>query len=611
MRGWGRAGLLLGIPGWLLAAAAAAVLLESPGPERVLTAALASIGLLLTWGVGVAVRLRYPERRLGSLLFLLAAGLATQVLVVSSDPYLFTLGRASRPAAEVLLVWVMLAFPSGRLPGRRERALVLAAALAVLLLWVPSVMFSTSVPLPGPFTQCHPDCPRNVLFIVDRPELSKALFVAFRAFGIAILIATAFVLFIRLQTATPLLRRGLGPVLVASIVRTVALGFILALGQSGYAYPLTLWAVPLAIALGLVRGRLYTARTLQRLVGGLRGRPDVRTLRDVMAKALGDPTLSIAFWLKETSRWVDPDGNAVAVPYPAPRDGRVATLLLDAAGTPSSALVHDVALLEEPTLLEALTSSMQLALESHRLDAEIGASSLREVSAVVAERQRIERNLHAGAQQRVIALRMKLSVVGRLLQDDPRRAGQLVGELDGDVDALLDDLRGLAKGLVPPSLVELGLPGALREVAHRAAIRTRVEIDEVGRCEPAVEQAVYFCCLEALQNAAKHAGPKATARLTLRRQANSLEFSVSDDGAGMPATRHAGAGRGLINMVERIESVGGRLEIDNLPGEGVRVAGTVPCSPSVQGLSRGREAQARSPAMSSDARSPVASRTQT
>lgn len=229
---------------------------------------------------------------------------------------------------------------------------------------------------------------------------------------------------------------------------------------------------------------------------------------------------------------------------------------------------------------------MQLALESHRLDAEINASTLREVSAVVAERQRIERNLHDGAQQRVIALRMKLSVIARLLQDDPRRAGQLVAELDGDVDALLGDLRGLAKGLVPPSLVELGLPGALREVAHRAAIRTRVEIDEVGRCDPAVEQAVYFCCLEALQNAAKHAGPQATARLTLRRHANSLEFSVTDDGIGISTTPPAGAGQGLVNMAERIEGVGGHLEIDNLPGKGVRVAGTVPCSTSLHGLSR-------------------------
>jgi signal transduction histidine kinase len=237
-------------------------------------------------------------------------------------------------------------------------------------------------------------------------------------------------------------------------------------------------------------------------------------------------------------------------------------------------------------LLEALTGSMQLALESHRLDAEIGASTLREVSAVVAERQRIERNLHDGAQQRVIALRMKLSVIARLLQDDPRRAGRLVAELDGDVDALLGDLRGLAKGLVPPSLVELGLSGALREVADRAAIRTRVEIDEVGRCDPAVEQAVYFCCLEALQNAAKHAGPKATARLTLRRHANSLEFSVTDDGIGMSATPPAGVGQGLINMAERIEGVGGRLEIANLPREGVHVVGTVPCSTSVQGASR-------------------------
>jgi signal transduction histidine kinase len=357
----------------------------------------------------------------------------------------------------------------------------------------------------------------------------------------------------------------------------VAIALFLTLGpdRGGYAYPLTLWAVPLAIALGLVRGRLYSARTLQRLVLGLRGRPDLHALRDVLAKALGDQSLSIAFWLKESTRWVDPDGNAVAVPHPSPLQGRIATVLLDASGGPSAALVHDVALLEEPMLLDAVTSSMQLALESHRLDLEIKASTLREASAVVAERHRIERDLHDGAQQRVIALRMKLSVTARLLLDDPGRAAQLVAELDGDVDALLVELRGLAQGLVPPLLFEQGLGAALREAAHRAAIPTRVEIDEVGRCDPAVELAVYFCCLEALQNAAKHAGPGATARLTLRRHADSLEFSVSDDGLGMAATEPGVGGQGFANMRERIEGVGGRLEIKNLPSNGVCVAGVV------------------------------------
>jgi len=104
MRWWGRAGLLLSAPGWLLAAAVTALLLEDPTPQRALTAALARVGLLLTWSVAVAVRLRYPERPLGTLLFLLAAALASQVLVASSDPWLFTLGRVSRPVAEVLLV---------------------------------------------------------------------------------------------------------------------------------------------------------------------------------------------------------------------------------------------------------------------------------------------------------------------------------------------------------------------------------------------------------------------------------------------------------------------------------------------------------------------------
>jgi signal transduction histidine kinase len=252
-------------------------------------------------------------------------------------------------------------------------------------------------------------------------------------------------------------------------------------------------------------------------------------------------------------------------------------VLLDAGGGPTAALIHDVALLEEPTLLNAVASSMQMALESHRLDAEVRASTLREASAVVAERHRIERNLHDGAQQRVLALRMKLNVSARLLDVDPRRAARLLAEMDGDIDALLVELRHLARGLVPPLLIEQGLAPALREAAHRAAIRTRVEIEDVGRCDAAIELAVYFCCLEALQNAAKHAGAGATARLTLKRHGAALEFDVVDDGAGMSGPGAAVDGQGIANMLERIESVGGRLEIRNSQDRGLHVRGTVAC----------------------------------
>ena len=567
--------LLLGAPGLALVAGVVAVLLEEPSADRALNATLAGVGLVLVWSVAVAVRLRYPDRPLGSLLFLLAGAYGIQTLASSPNPHLFTLARVARPAVEVLLIWVILAFPSGRLQGRRERTLVIASVSAVIFLWLPGVMLSQSIPLAGPFVMCHPVCPRNVLFVTDWPELSRALNIGFRIVGALILLATAATLFSRLRQATPLLRRALAPVLFASIARTLALAAFLVSDGYWVAMILTFWAVPLAIALGLFRGRLYTARVLQNLVTGLRSRPDVQELRDVMARALGDDTLSIAYWIKDRERWIDADGMAVALPYPSAEHGRAATLLSDSDGRPVAALVHDIALLEEPSLIEAVANSMQLALESHRLDAEVKASSERSASAVEAERHRIERDLHDGAQQRLIALRMKLSVTARLLEHDPRRAHALVQEMGVDVEAAMVELRALAHGIAPPLLVERGLGAALTEAAQHAALPTRISAEDVGRCDPVVERAVFFCCLEALQNAAKHGGPGASAQLTLVRAGDVLNFNIDDDGAAAADVRPSLDGQGLANMRERIESIGGQIEIQALLGKGFRVAGTV------------------------------------
>ncbi len=571
-----RNGLVLAAPGLALVAAAVTVILEAPNADRVKTALAAAVGLLLVWSVAVALRLRYPERPLGPLLFLLAGTFAVQAFLSSPNPYLFTLARVARPAVEVLLIWVMLAFPSGRLKGRVDRMLVIAGALAVFLLWLPGMMLSQQVILGGPFLQCGPTCPRNVLFVADRPDLSNALHMAFRVVGGLILVATGIVLLQRLRRATPLLRRALAPVLFASVARTVAVAIFLATDGNSLALPLTFWAVPLAIAGGLLRGRLYTARALQTLVTGLRARPDIHALRDVMARALGDTRLSIAYWIPDSARWVDAEGQPVPPPAASESSGRAVTRLDDAEGKPVAALMHDTALLEEPMLLESVASSMQMALESHRMEAEIKAAGARSATAVEAERHRIERDLHDGAQQRLIALRMKLSVTSRLLEQDPRRAEALVQEMGADVEAAMVELRALAHGIAPPLLVERGLTAALNEAAQRAGLPTRTRISEIGRCAPEIETAAYFCCLEALQNAAKHAGPGATAQLTLDRAGDVLRFSIEDDGVAQNGTRASVDGQGLANMRERIDAVGGQLEIQALAGRGFRVAGTVP-----------------------------------
>lgn len=570
-----RTSLLLGTPGLALTIGTTAMMLESPGADHLLEIALTAVGGLLVWAVAVAVRLRYPERPLSRLLLLLAGTYSLQALVVSSNPYFFTLGRVARPAIELLLVWVMLAFPSGHLQGRREQAIVAAGAMAILTLWLPAVMLSPDISIAGPLVPCPPTCPRNILFVADQPMLSQMFYIAFRNVSALLLVVTAALLFIRLRQATALMRRSLAPVLFASIARTLSITVFLVSDHAAPGLTVTFWAIPLAIALGLLRGRLYTAAVLQRLVTGLRTRPDMEKLRDVMAQALSDASLLIAYWLPDTKRWITAEGQGIDLTSSSLEPGRAISVVQNASGEPVAALNHDIGLLDEPALIDSVASSVLAALESHRMEVELRASHIQVASAAEKERRRIERDLHDGAQQRLIALRMKLSVISRLFEHDTRRAKELINEMEVDVETAIVELRAFARGITPPLLVERGLAEALKEVAHRAAIPIRFEIEDVGHCDPAIEYAVYFCCLEALQNAAKHAGVGATARLALWCEGSMLLFYVRDDGSGLTDIARSAEAQGLSNMRERIEAVGGQIEITNRHEGGVCVFGKI------------------------------------
>ncbi|WP_053206320.1 sensor histidine kinase [Jiangella muralis] len=221
-----------------------------------------------------------------------------------------------------------------------------------------------------------------------------------------------------------------------------------------------------------------------------------------------------------------------------------------------------------------LDSALQASLEElrHR-NAELQASRARIVSAADASRRQIERNLHDGAQQRLVALAVKLGLARRLATGD---AAALLEELRTDVQETLTELRELAHGIYPPLLREHGLGEALRTAAGRATIPVRVEADGVPRYSPEAEAAVYFCCLEALQNAGKHAGPDATVTVRVGASADGeLEFEVADDGAGFdPAA--TGESHGFVNMRDRLGVFGGELTVTSAPGAGAVVVGTLP-----------------------------------
>jgi signal transduction histidine kinase len=223
-----------------------------------------------------------------------------------------------------------------------------------------------------------------------------------------------------------------------------------------------------------------------------------------------------------------------------------------------------------------LGSALEASLDELQMQAdELRASRARVVAAADAERRRIERDLHDGAQQHLVALAVNLRLARELAESDPVAARAVLEQLAGDVHEALKEIRDLAHGIYPQLLIDRGLSDGLRAAVSRAPVRARLEIGAIGRYRPEVEATVYFCCVEALQNVGKHAGPDARATLRVWEEHGGLRFEVADDGAGFdPHTEPRGSG--LTNMSDRLGALGGRLSVVSAPGDGTRVAGAVP-----------------------------------
>jgi signal transduction histidine kinase len=419
---------------------------------------------------------------------------------------------------------------------------------------------------------CWPDCPRNVLFVVAQPELAQALTLGFRIAVAICLFGVVLRLGWRLARATPLMRGVMAPVTTAFLVRLGSLIVYLVADALAWLPVLLYWAIPLAMIFGVMRGRLWIARSLEELMTGLRDSPSQRDLHALVARALGDPSVRIGYWLPGASRWVEASGAELLLPAQSDRR-RAARIVTGDVGERMAVLVHDAALLEEPALLDAVANSVRVALAVHHLDAALQETRRKAAGAAALERERLERDLHDSAQQRLIALRMKLGAARHLQQADPARAAALLDEAGSDIELVLKELRDLAHGLVPALLLEGGLAPSLSELARRSGQEVRTSIESVGRFDSAIEQAVFYCCAEALQNSAKHAGSNARIELRLWREGRELRFSVRDDGPGFTAPA---AGRGLENMRQRLAGLGGRLGLGGAPGAGVVVEGAVP-----------------------------------
>jgi signal transduction histidine kinase len=531
-------------------------------------------GPFISWGfvgTGLYAWWRRPESRFGLLLVALGYAWLLAPLPAASSPVIFTAGIVVGSLWGPLLAHALLSFPTGRLHNRRERALVIFAYAVVPLASVPAMLVADA----DVVYSCDGPCPENLLLVEEDTALGETIEGV--ASGVVMATALLVVVFLamRWRAAGRSERRSLAPLFAAgggTLALVVVPGVTGVEAFSWLAF-VAFAATPFAFLAGLVRADVSQSRGVRSLVARLADLPERADLRDALADALGDPTLRLAFWLPEQERYVD----AAGAPMVVGSDQMVTEIERD--GRRVAAIVHDRALAEHTETVQAAGAATALLLENQRLDAELRAhivelraSRTRIVEAADTERRRIERNLHDGAQSRLVALALNMRL-GRAAVGDESPAAALIDASIDEVRQSLEELRELARGIHPPVLSQRGLEPALRVLAARAPLPVEFVGGLGDRLPEAVETAAYFVVSEALTNMAKYAQAE-HATVRIQRDDGRLLLEISDDGVG---GAQPDAGSGLRGLADRVAALDGELDITSPAGEGTRLRVRLPC----------------------------------
>ena len=556
---------------WIAGAATGAWLLgevladDVPLEQELLALVMVVMGCSFL-GCGLVAWARRPEKRIGRLMVVLGvAWLGALAAQFIGTDVLTTFGLLFLDGWVILFVYFLLSFPRGRL-GSRTDALLLApiafAAGPMAIVWLL-------------FLEFPPGEPENVLLVWPDPEVADAIDTAQRVIFVSATFVVVAFLALRWRRASPPLRRGLTPIVAgaaALLVSNVQLILTKLADIATYTWVQTamfvvITLVPFAVLIDMLRARLARA-AVGDLVLALHASPAPEDLRAAIARALGDPSLQVAYWLPEYETYADLDGRPVDLPADLARR----TNVVDGSRRPVAALLHDPSLQEDPALLDAVGAAAGLALERARLHAELRATSARILEATQSERRRLERDLHDGAQQRLVALGLDLGALERRLGDDPD-AKRSLEQLRGELERSLEELRDLARGIHPAVVSARGLKAALEGLAVRAPVPVRLSVAVEDRPPEPVEVAVYFMVSECLTNVAKYAHASA-ASVDVVRTNGELVVEVSDDGVG-GATGDGGSG--LRGLADRVEALGGRFAVTSPAGDGTRVRAQIPC----------------------------------
>lgn len=535
------------------------------------------VNVLTGWlfvAAGLLAWVRRPNNRYG---FLTVAG--GLVMLVSNLPAVdapvpIAVNEILGAVRLAVLVHLLHAFPSGRLTSRPARLTVCAAYLVSVVLQVPPYLFTAQ---PKPF---------DLLMLADRPDLAVLSRWVQSAAGVMVVLATIVILVGRLRRAEPRQRRMLTPLWGYGVLA------ILFSPLSSHLFPIwfgpspngllaaqliVVALVPVAFTMVLLRGGFAHTGEVHDLSSWL-GTAEARRrpLTDALAHALGDDSTRLLLWTSTDRRYVDVEGERVVPPI----DGQRGMVEVELAGKRVGAIEYDTTLNPDPALVRSAGRVIAMAVDHERVTAELRASQqelrrsrARIVTASDTARRRIARDLHDGLQVRLVLLAMQAQQLATF-PDTPVKTQNAAVELRVRIDAAAAELRDLVHAVVPAGLIERGLCAATEDLVDHLTIPTRLEMNVADHSLPAVvETTAYFVVAEALTNALKYAKPTAlTVQLT--QTGELLHIEISDDGIG-GARRNGGTGLGGI--ADRVDTLGGRLEVHSPPGHGTRILAELPC----------------------------------
>jgi signal transduction histidine kinase len=573
-----RALAMLALAALLMGLLGCALILGSDHVDHPALTAGVGLAIAALWiGTGLYAWWRRPANRFGALMTFTGFAWLLNAFTAADDPAVFTAAVVLSNVFIAAFVHLLLVYPDGRLKPARRRLVAAGYALTVLGA-LPMLMFGHN-----PMQDCD-GCPRSVIHVSGSVAADRVLDGVVTALAVALVVYVLWIVVARLRAATPPQRRALAPVLWSGIALMVLLaGTLFTQTLSGsdgvggllfFGVQIVFASVPVTFLAGLLRTRVANADAVGELLLRLGEEPRADDLRRLLADALGDDSLRLVYWID--GRWVRGDGSPADL---GRRDRRHAWTPVEVEGERIGAIVHDASLRAEPDVLASVAAAAGLAMQNERLHAALGArledlrrSRARIVEAGLAERRRLERNLHDGAQQRLVALSLALRMAERQIARDPDKAQAMVADAHRELNQALEELRELARGIHPAVLSDRGLGAAVEALAVRSPLPVRVVEVPDERLPEAVEAAAYFTISEALTNVAKYAGAS-EATVAVRRADGHAEVEVADDGVG---GADPDRGTGLRGLADRLGALDGTLSLDSPPGSGTTLRAEIP-----------------------------------